>query len=237
MLNNSIYAAWIVFATLLPQSGFASPQTDAAVHWPRQCDGADVSEKDRKAERLPALAADNLDVPQKQAVNSISSGARGCIFGPFSIILRSPELLNRTQQMGEYLRFQSVLPKELRELAILVVGRAYDSPYVWYIHEPIALESGVRPDIVDAIAADRRPAGMSEDEAVVYDFSKQLAITHFVSDDVFNRISNEFGQKSTIELTGLTGYFATLADHLNVARTPLPKGVDIPFGKNSTGKE
>lgn len=237
MLKNSIYALWIASVILMPQYGFASPQTDAAKQWPKQCDGADSSEADKIAERLPALNENNLNAEQRKAVTGISSGPRGCIFGPFSIILRSPELLDRTQKMGEYLRFRSVLPKELRELAILVVGRAYDSPYVWYIHEPIALESGVRSEIIDSIAAEQRPTGMNESEAAVYDFSKQLATTHFVSNDAFNRVSSKFNQKSTIELTGLIGYFAILADHLNVAKTPLPKGVDIPFGKHIIGKE
>ncbi len=44
--------------------------------------------------------------------------------GPFAVLLRSPELADRVQKLGEHLRFNSTLPPRLNEFAILITTRA-----------------------------------------------------------------------------------------------------------------
>ncbi|MDE9590707.1 carboxymuconolactone decarboxylase family protein, partial [Xenorhabdus bovienii] len=91
-----------------------------------------------------------------------------------SVLLRSPELMNRVQMLGEHVRFTSPLPKSIREFAILIVGREVQSPYEWYIHEPIALRAGVSRYTADALAAQRIPENMTDDETIVYQFVTEL---------------------------------------------------------------
>lgn len=221
----SLAAALLVCGTALA----AQPSADGPLAWPKQCAGVPAAPADAAADRMPALPAAHLSTAQQQAVAAISAGPRGCIFGPFQVLLRSPELLTRTQMLGAYLRFHADLPPTVREFAILVTGRATQSPYVWYIHEPIALRAGVTPETVQALAQQHRPPHMTAGEAVAYDFLDQLHRRHDVDDDVYTHAVAQFGEQGVVDLMGLDGYFSLLATQLNVARTPMPGNVKVPF--------
>lgn len=200
-----------------------------ALSWSSQCSNTGVAKRDAAAERMPRLTQDKMTAAQREAAARIAAGPRGCIFGPFDVLLRSPELLTRAQLLGEYLRFHANLPPKLREFAVLISGRAMESPYVWYIHEPIALRAGVAPSIVQALANRQRPSDMSADEAIVYDVLSELHRDHNVSDATFARATSRFGEQGLVDLVGIDSYFSLLAQELNVARTPLPTGVTPPF--------
>jgi 4-carboxymuconolactone decarboxylase len=51
--------------------------------------------------------------------DAIASGPRKGVRGPFNTRLRSPELADRLQKVGEYLRFTSLLDKRVNEMAII----------------------------------------------------------------------------------------------------------------------
>ncbi len=74
-------------------------------------------------DRLPALPLDRLDVQQRAAAQAIIDGPRGALYGPFVPLIRSPELMETAQRMGEYLRYRSAIGTRLSELAILVTAR------------------------------------------------------------------------------------------------------------------
>ena len=52
--------------------------------------------------------------------------------------------------IGEVLRFRSVLPARLTELATLVVARAWTQQFEWCVHVPLALQAGddTSPDLL-----------------------------------------------------------------------------------------
>ena len=47
---------------------------------------------------------------QKRVHDAIAGGPRGGVRGPFGVLLRSLELADRAQKLGEHLRFNSTLP-------------------------------------------------------------------------------------------------------------------------------
>ena len=177
------------------------------------------------SERLPPLAPEDMSDEQKEAVAAITAGPRGRIVGPFNVMLRSPEMMNRVQHLGEYLRFNCVLGERLKEMVILLTARNVSQPYEWNAHYPIALKAGLSKDIADAIGDGRRPSEMAEDEAVVYDFCTELfAGSLSVSDATFDRAVKAFGEQGVVEMTGVAGYYSLIAMMLNVGRTKLPDG-------------
>jgi 4-carboxymuconolactone decarboxylase len=52
--------------------------------------------------------------------------------GPFNAWMRSPDLGNRLQNVGEYIRYKTSLPLRLNEFAILITAREWTSQYEWY---------------------------------------------------------------------------------------------------------
>src|ERR671934_1360875 len=73
--------------------------------------------------RFPHLTREQMTDAQKRVYDGIVSGPRGGARGPFNALLRSPDLADRVQKVGEYLRFNTSLPARLNELAILVNAR------------------------------------------------------------------------------------------------------------------
>jgi 4-carboxymuconolactone decarboxylase len=159
----------------------------------------------------------------------ISGGPRGGLRGPFPALLRSPELADRFQKVGEYLRFNSSIPTALNELAILVTARTWSAQFEWYAHHLLAMKAGLPPAIAEAIAEGRRPEGMDADQSIIYDFCTELHTTHHVSDATYAAALARFGEQGVVDLLGVSGYYVGVAMILNVAQVPLPPGVPEPL--------
>jgi 4-carboxymuconolactone decarboxylase len=174
-------------------------------------------------ERLPAVAPSSYSIEQKRAAAEFEAARKVPVFGPFEPLMYSPQLMTAVRSMGDYLRYQSAIGTTLSELAILVTAREWTQDYEWYVHYPIALKAGIRPEIADAIADGRRPQGMSEDEQIVYEFSIELHRNRQVTDGTFARAERRFGKQGVVDLAGIGGYYALLAMELNVAQYEIPK--------------
>ncbi|HEY8710972.1 MAG TPA: carboxymuconolactone decarboxylase family protein, partial [Burkholderiaceae bacterium] len=176
------------------------------------------------AERLPTIPPAQYTDEQKHAAEEFVAARKVPVFGPFEPLMHSPQVMSQARSMGDYLRYHSAIGNTLIELAILVTAREWSQDYEWYVHQPIALKVGIKPEIVAAIADGRRPAGMSDDEEIVYDFSTELHRNKRVSDLTFERAEKRFGKKGIVDLTGINAYYALLAMQLNVAQYALPQG-------------
>src|SRR5262245_49862729 len=153
-------------------------------------------------DRLPPLPREQMDAAQRAAAGELIAGPRKAVKGPFIALLRSPVLLQRAQKVGEYLRFNHTLPARLTEFATLVVARAWTQQFEWFIHVPLALKEGTLPETIAALRAGSRPLTMSEEEALVYDFTLELTQHHGVGDDTYRRCIERFGERGTIDLVG-----------------------------------
>ena len=182
-----------------------------------------------RPERFPPLAAGDMSPDQRRVAGAIASGPRGGLRGPFQAWLRSPELADRLQKVGEYLRFSSSVPRRLNELAILITARAWDAQFEWYAHHRLALEAGLDPAVAADIAEGRRPASMRDDEAVVYDFCTELRATRRVGDATLAATLALLGEQGVIDLIGVSGYYDTVSMTLHVAEVPLPDGLEPPL--------
>ena len=181
------------------------------------------------SDRLGPLAPELLTPAQQAAAQKVIDGPRGAVYGPFVPLLRSPELMECADRMGEYLRYRSAIGTRLSEMAILVTAREWDQQVEWAIHAPIALRCGIGQPIIDAIAARNRPRAMLVDEEVVYDFCMELHRDKRVSDAVYENAVALFGEKGVVDLMGINGYYTLLAMVMNAARTAVPASTAAPL--------
>ena len=181
------------------------------------------------APRLPPIPLEAMSPEQRAAAEAIMAGPRKGLRGPFNAWLRSPELADRLQKVGEYLRFNSSLSQRLNEMAIIMTAAHWQSPFEWYAHAPLAIKGGLAPSIVADIAAGRRPAGMADDEAVVWEFCTQLRAKRQVSDATFAAAVAAFGERGVVDLIAVSGYYDTVSMTLNVAEVLPPEGADVPI--------
>ena len=181
--------------------------------------------------RLKPLPESEMSDAQLKAAREFASGPRGSMNpnGPNFALLRSPQLMERTQKLGEYLRYNSSIPARLNEFAILITARQWNAQMEWFAHHPLAIKAGLSPEVAADLAQGRRPAGMKDDEAIVYQFCKEIHDSMEVSDATYTSVVEKFGERGVMDLIGLTGYYTMLAMVLNVTRMALPDGASPPL--------
>ncbi len=174
--------------------------------------------------RLPEIPIDQYTAEQKQAAQEFEAARKKAPWGPFAMLMYSPQLMNNARAMGDYLRYNSAFDSALSEFAILITAREWSQDYEWSVHYPIAIKAGLKPEIAQSLKEGRRPDSMSEDQSIVYDFTIELQRNKQVSDTTFARTEKRFGKKAAVDLAGIAGYYTFLAMEMNMARRPAPIG-------------
>jgi 4-carboxymuconolactone decarboxylase len=180
-------------------------------------------------ERFAEIPLEKMSPAQRVVADTIMTGPRKRMSGPFDAWLRSPELADRLQKVGEYVRFNSSLDRRINEMAILMTAQAWGTQYEWYAHAPLAIKAGLDPAIVAAIGAGRKPDTMKDDEAIVWEFTTQLRRDHGVDDAIYARALEKFGEAGIMDLVAVNGYYDVVSMTLNVAHVAPPAGEDLPF--------
>ena len=169
--------------------------------------------------RLGPVAPDTYDAVQQKAARDFTAARGQPPFGPFAMLMRSPDLMSSARSMGDYLRFHSAIGNTLSEFVILITARAWTQEYEWNVHAPIAAKQGIAQAKIDALAAGRKPEGMSEDEAICYAFTTELQRDHQVSDGTYARALKRWGEKGVVDLAGINGYYTFLSIEMNAAKS------------------
>ncbi len=180
--------------------------------------------------RIPMPTPETMTPEQRAVSEAILSGPRGSLQGPFVPWLASPELADRAQKLGEYLRFRNALPRDLSELAILVTAQHWRAEFEWWAHARFAREAGLSEAKIEALRLGQRPDAMSEAEAVVYDVASTLWRNRTINQALFDRAITLLGQQALTDLVGVIGYYALVSATLNVFDMPLPDGAAKAFG-------
>src|SRR5215468_2141006 len=174
--------------------------------------------------RFRPLSYAELNPAQKAIVDAEIATGRKSLDGPTNMNLRSPEMAKASRPLNRYLRFEAPTEHKLKEIVILLTARFWGGQYVWYSHRAYAIEAGLSPAIIDAMAVGKRPDPMTADEAAVYDFCTELLQTRKVSDPVYKNFVDRFGERGVVELVGLMGQYHGLTALMAVDGYPLPGG-------------
>jgi 4-carboxymuconolactone decarboxylase len=172
-------------------------------------------------DRFKPLTYDEMTPEQKTMIDHLLADERQNLGGPFNVLLRSPEMGDLAQQFGASMRFHAALPKPALETVIIVVARYWMAQFEWTAHKRAALQAGVSPGVVDAIAAGKRPDAMTPDVETAYNFIVELLRTKQVSDPTFLAARNKFGEKGVVDMIGLSGWYSMVSMALNVDRYPV----------------
>lgn len=136
--------------------------------------------------------------------------------------VRSPELTQLMLNAITYLRVGAV-PRKLHELAVLMVARSWTAQYEFQSHHQHAREAGLSEDIIEAIAAGKRPISMKPDESAVYNFCSELLSTQQVSDSTYDALKQQLGsERAVVELIGAMAIYDYVSMLHVVDRFPLP---------------
>jgi len=174
--------------------------------------------------RLAPLDMEHLTEEQQAVVDKMMSGPRGGMRGPFESLLRRPELCDRVQHLGAYARFDTLLDRDVAELAIILTGRHWKAQFEFWAHARLAREAGLPEPIIEAVRTNTPVETDNAAYRAVIDFVREHFATNRVCDATYEQAKAALGEGGIVDLVGLVGYYGMVSFTLNVFEVGLPEG-------------
>ena len=174
--------------------------------------------------RIPELTREQLAPEHRPVYDELAASRGGVVGGPSPVLLNSPQVALRTALLGNYFLRETTLSPHDRELVVLAVSREWDCQFVWTSHRPRASQP-VREEAISAIQDRRAPDGLTEEEAVVVRYVRELLRSRRVSETTFQAALERFGRQGVTDLTAQIGYYSMTACVFNAFEVQPPPGV------------
>ena len=165
--------------------------------------------------RIAPIKVETFTDEQKTVYQSIMNGPRGKFGGPFLALIHSPEITDRVQSLGESIRFNSILPANLREIAIMCVARYWRNEVEWNAHVGIAIKEGVSVETIKSILFERYSETACAQTDLVISICTQLQKNHTIENETYRESVKVLGVERVVELISIIGYFTLLSMVLN----------------------
>lgn len=175
---------------------------------------ADVNPQSRA--RLPYLAKADAD-PKGQKVYDIFARS-GSLTGPLAFATYNPGVGQALLDLHDASVTGGTLDAHTRELAIMVACRATNYNLEWNGHEASALKAGVDAKVLDVVKTNRALDGLSEKDAVVIRFGRQLFNDKKVDSATFAKVVELWGKRGAMDMVAVmntyavSGFFAIAVD-------------------------
>lgn len=160
--------------------------------------------------RVPYVKREDMSDEQKPIFDRIAK-TRGSVQNVFGALMNNPEAAEVVTSVGEYIRYKSKLDPAIRETAILTTAKELNNSYEWAQHEPVALEVGVRDEVIDAILSGKGPMGLPAKEGVFIQAAKELVRDATLNEKTFQAVEHLLGRELTIDFLVTVGYYSMVA--------------------------
>ncbi len=157
--------------------------------------------------------------------------AQGAGFGgPYAALMNHPQLCEKIEALGYYLKFQGHLPREVYQFVVLFVARRTGAAFEWVDHIQHAEAAGVPSSLIGALQRDEDVNGIA---GAPYDLVVQVLDSTLSWRNIPPRIQDEaidiFGLQGFVELVVLSGFYQMFSGINQGFDVALPPSVENPF--------
>ena len=179
--------------------------------------------------RVPYVDREKMDAEGQEIYDRIRNDRNSPTVGlQFRALLHSPKAAGYLTSMGAQLRFKSAIPENLKEFAIIVVAREWNSDIEWTAHAALAAKAGVSAAAIEAVRTGKAPAGLTGEEQTILRFVHQLSRDRKLTDEAFAAAEKLLGTQGVVDLTLTCSYYTAI----NMAQVALKP--EMEPGKAST---
>jgi 4-carboxymuconolactone decarboxylase len=182
---------------------------------------------------FPQLGLEALNPEQEALWRYVVDGPRGknmrqpmkTLPGPFGPWLQHPSFGRSAAEMGEILRMKSILPGDLREIAILTVGVHWKAEFEFWAHANVARTEGVDETILEALRDGGDPPFKTAPQRLVHTAAQQLLADGDLPRGRRDELADALGWPATVEFVALVGFYCMVCFTLKTFDVELPEGV------------
>lgn len=162
--------------------------------------------------RVPYVKREDLDTEGQKIYDQIRKDRGAAEVGrQFRALLNSPKAAGYLTSLGAQLRFHTSMPENLKELAIVLVAREWNSAIEWTGHAVLAARAGIGPESIEAVRTRRAPAALTGEEAVIARFVQEMLQYKQLSDETFAEAQAILGDRGVVDLTLTVAYYSSVA--------------------------
>ena len=161
--------------------------------------------------RIPYVQREDMGVDGRLIYDRIRQDRNSAEVGlQFRALLHRPKATGCLTSLGAELRFDNSLPGCIKELAILLVAREWNSDIEWTGHSKLALEEGVTRESIEAIRSLDK-TDLTRDEKLIWDFVDQMLHGKKIDDELFTKLQSEYGVDGVVDLTLTVCYYTAVS--------------------------
>lgn len=162
--------------------------------------------------RVPYVEREEMDAEGQAIYDRIRQDRNAPQVGlQFRALLHNPKAAGYLTSMGAQLRFQSAMPEDLKEFAICVVSREWNSDIEWTAHAALAAKAGVSAAVLEAVRTGMAPSGLDDRQQTIMRFVHGLLRRKEVSDETFDAVRTLLGTKGAVDLVLTCSYYTAIA--------------------------
>ena len=184
--------------------------------------------------RLPYIKPEDMDDEQKkfyefnlqamQPMPYLWLTEEGYLNGPSNVMMHWAEAGNMFFPLNRKLMGQTIIPKPIQELVILIVVTSAKAAYGMYAHTMLARKFGLEEEKITSILAGQKPANLSPEESAAYDLAWALSYQAGpLAGAVYENALRYFGKEGLLTLVFLIGNFKNVGTILNAYNEPVPE--------------
>ncbi len=174
--------------------------------------------------RLPYLNREDLPEEHRALFDNLQAERGTPVGNIFRTLAYTPGLLRRFLAYGGELRNKTKLDPQLRELAILTVGRLAKAEYEFTHHWNLARRTGIGREKLEALTDYERSQLFTEHERAVIQYAVEATRDVRVTDATFDHLREFLDAERIVELVQEVAFYNM------VVRVLEPLGVELEPG-------
>lgn len=148
--------------------------------------------------------------------------------GPYLALMNHPELAEKIEALGYFLKFEGALSREVYQFVVLTVARHCGAAFEWVDHVAHARAAGVPDAVIEAVRTGGT-APLPEPYATARPVLTAALAWQDVPQAAQDAAIARFGMKGFVELVVLGGFYEMFSSINEGFAVALPEGTPPPF--------
>jgi 4-carboxymuconolactone decarboxylase len=157
--------------------------------------------------------------------------SHGAVFaGPYAALMNHPELCQKIEALGSYLKFQGHLSRNIYQFVVLAVAQNTGAAFEWIDHVDHAVKAGVPQTVLETL----RVEGIKNQKfAAPYHLAAKILNATLIWKNIPSDVQTDgiktFGMEGFVEIVVLSGFYQMFSAINQGFNVPLPSDTKYPF--------